>query len=56
MNLFDNQNLIFSFKVENDKYEKGVTWAKDVLFNLKFSVDRIKTVANKIIKDVPKYV
>lgn len=47
--------VLLSFKVENEKYERGVRWVKEVLYDLKFSVERIKVVANKMIKDVANY-
>jgi len=47
--------VVLNFKVEKEKYEKGVRWAKDVLHNLKFSAERLKAVANKMIKDVANY-
>lgn len=50
-----SSTVVLSFKVENEKYEKGVRWARDVLYNLQFSTDRIKTCANKIVKDVPNH-
>ena len=47
--------IFFLFnQVENEKYERGVKWAKEILHNLKFSVERIKAIANKMIKDVAK--
>lgn len=47
--------VVLNFKVENEKYEKGVRWTRDVLYNLKFSVERVKAVANKMIKDVANH-
>jgi len=44
-----------SFTVENEKYNKAVEWIQDVLFNLQFSAERLKIVANKIINDVANY-
>ena len=42
--------------METEKYEEGVTWVKDVLFNLKFSPERLKIVSNKMINDVARFV
>lgn len=47
--------LVISFKVENEKYEKAVEWLKDILFGVKFSPDRLKVTANKIINDVASH-
>jgi len=42
-------------KMENEKYETGVQWIKDVMFNTKYEVDRLKVASNKIINSVAQH-
>ncbi|XP_030845247.1 uncharacterized protein C05D11.1-like [Strongylocentrotus purpuratus] len=41
-------------KVEEEKYSKGVQWLQEVLYQVQFTADRIKIVAQKMINDVAK--
>ncbi|XP_063960885.1 uncharacterized protein C05D11.1-like [Lytechinus pictus] len=41
-------------KVEEEKYSKGVQWLQEILFQVQFTADRIKIVAQKMINDVAK--
>lgn len=34
------------------KYAKGVQWIKDLLYNTKFTVDRLKIIAAKLINEI----
>lgn len=39
-------------QVELSKYEDGVRWLKNLLYNSLFTVERLKIIAQKIINDV----
>ena len=34
------------------KYQKAIQWIKDLLFNIEFSMDRLKIIASKMMSDV----
>ncbi|KAL3870529.1 hypothetical protein ACJMK2_038583 [Sinanodonta woodiana] len=42
-------------KVELEKYEKGVAWLKDLLYNIKFTAERLKIVAKRLTNDIAEY-
>ncbi|KAL3870528.1 hypothetical protein ACJMK2_038582 [Sinanodonta woodiana] len=42
-------------KVELEKYEKGVAWLKDLLYNIKFTAERLKIVAKRMSNDIAEY-
>lgn len=39
-------------QVEPNKFNKGIQWIRDLLYETKFTPDRIQIVANKIVNDV----
>ncbi|XP_044726839.1 uncharacterized protein C05D11.1-like [Chrysoperla carnea] len=39
-------------QLEEDKYERGITWLHEILYCTVFTVDRLKVLASKIINDV----
>lgn len=45
--------LFFLFlKVEEEKYQKGIDWLKDLLYNTKFSTERLKIVGQKMANSI----
>ena len=42
-------------QVELEKYDRGVRWLREVLFNVKFTKERLLVVATKMINDVARY-
>lgn len=38
-----------------EKYEKGVQWIKELLYETKLTPDRLKITASKIINDVAQF-
>lgn len=47
-----SQLAVLTFKIEVEKYAIGIELLRDLLYNTKFTVERIKVVANKMIKEV----
>lgn len=39
-------------QLELGKYEKNVKWIKDILYQTKFTAERLKIISTKIINDV----
>lgn len=39
-------------QVENSKYEKGISWLREILYQTVFTIDRLKIIAKKIINEV----
>jgi len=39
-------------QVEQDKYEKGVEWVRELLYRTKFTADRLKIIAQRMANDV----
>ncbi|KAI8137402.1 Metalloenzyme, LuxS/M16 peptidase-like protein [Fennellomyces sp. T-0311] len=46
--------LVFTFKMEASKYEKGIQWLQDILWNTQFTAERLKIVAFQILNDIPQ--
>nr|KAG5705771.1 hypothetical protein BaRGS_027430 [Batillaria attramentaria] len=44
--------LVTEVKVEEEKYEQGVKWLRDVLYGTQFTADRLKIIANRMIGDI----
>ena len=42
-------------QVEVDKYEKGIIWLRELLYQTEFTKDRLKIVATQLANDVAKY-
>ena len=41
--------------MESDKYEAGLSWLYDVMYNTKFTTSRIKTKTNNMLNAIPAY-
>lgn len=41
-------------QLEPKKYEKGVEWVRELLYNTVISPDRVKIIANKISNNIPE--
>lgn len=39
-------------QVESAKYEKGLTWLKEILYNTVFTIERLKIIATKMVNEV----
>lgn len=39
-------------QVESSKYERGITWMKELLYNTVFTIERLKVLIAKMINDV----
>ncbi|XP_076436922.1 uncharacterized protein C05D11.1-like [Babylonia areolata] len=46
------QFLVVEVKVEEEKYERGVQWLRDVLHGTQFTAERLKIIANRKIGDI----
>ncbi|KAI9272698.1 Metalloenzyme, LuxS/M16 peptidase-like protein [Phascolomyces articulosus] len=46
--------LVFTFKTESSKYQNGIQWLQDILWNTQFTVERLKIVAYQILNDIPQ--
>ncbi|KAK7094598.1 uncharacterized protein C05D11.1-like [Littorina saxatilis] len=44
--------LVAEVKVEEEKYEKGVEWLRDILYGTQFTAERLKIIANRKIGDI----
>ncbi|KAK6619201.1 hypothetical protein RUM44_003583 [Polyplax serrata] len=44
-----------ALQVEPRKYEDGIKWIRELLFNTVFTKERLKIIATKIINDVPQF-
>ncbi|XP_043275299.1 uncharacterized protein C05D11.1-like [Venturia canescens] len=42
-------------QLEVSKYSKGVQWIKELLYDTKFTADRLKIIASKMINDVAQF-
>jgi Zn-dependent M16 (insulinase) family peptidase len=47
--------LGLQMQVEVDKYEKGVHWFHELLYNTVFTPERIKSIATQIVSDISQY-
>ncbi|KAL7287806.1 hypothetical protein TKK_0018181 [Trichogramma kaykai] len=47
-----SQSAILVLQVEVDKYDKGVKWINDLLYNTRLTAERLKIISTKIINDV----
>ncbi|GAB5591544.1 hypothetical protein Unana1_06444 [Umbelopsis nana] len=45
---------MIGIKVEAAKYAKAVQWIKDAIYNTKFTPERLKITASKILNDIPQ--
>lgn len=45
---------VFTLKVNASKFEKAVQWLHDILWNTKFTAERLKIVASQILNDIPQ--
>ncbi|KAI7895483.1 Metalloenzyme, LuxS/M16 peptidase-like protein [Mucor mucedo] len=45
---------VFTLKVSASKFEKAVQWLHDILWNTKFTAERLKIVASQILNDIPQ--
>ena len=41
--------------MELPKYEKGVDWLHDILYNTRFTVERLRVVAKRLTSDIAGY-
>ncbi|KAK1127835.1 hypothetical protein K0M31_003327 [Melipona bicolor] len=46
---------LLMFHLEMEKYEKGVQWIKELLYETKLTPDRLKITAAKIVNDVAQF-
>ncbi|XP_067661811.1 uncharacterized protein C05D11.1-like [Haliotis asinina] len=42
-------------KVEEDRYNQGVTWLKELLYQTQFTADRLKIIVNRMTNDIAAY-
>lgn len=42
------------FQLEPNKYEQGVIWLRELLYQTKLTAERLKIIAAKIVNDVPQ--
>ena len=48
-------NDVLLLQVEAEKYDCGVRWLRELLFNVKFTRERLLVVTTKMINDVARY-
>ena len=46
------QVILLSLKVEVSKYQKGINWLRELLFDVQFLEERIKVVAKRMVSDL----
>ncbi|XP_053381490.1 uncharacterized protein C05D11.1-like isoform X2 [Mercenaria mercenaria] len=49
------QVVKMKIQVEKEKYELGVKWLREILYQTKFPADRLKVVAKRMNNDISKY-
>ncbi|KAK4055201.1 hypothetical protein OIV83_000481 [Microbotryomycetes sp. JL201] len=47
------EGITLRIKVAKDKYTTAISWIRDLLYNSKFSVDRLKVSTSKAIQNLP---
>lgn len=47
--------LFTQLQVEKEKYELGVKWLREILYQTKFPAERIKVIAKRMNNDISKY-
>ncbi|GAA5806689.1 hypothetical protein MFLAVUS_000037 [Mucor flavus] len=45
---------VFTLKAKASKYAQCIQWLHDILWNTKFTVERLKIVASQILNDIPQ--
>ncbi|GAA5796832.1 hypothetical protein HPULCUR_002210 [Helicostylum pulchrum] len=45
---------VFTLKAKASKYAQSIQWLHDILWNTKFTVERLKIVASQILNDIPQ--
>ncbi|KAI8644434.1 Metalloenzyme, LuxS/M16 peptidase-like protein [Parasitella parasitica] len=45
---------VFSLKASSSKFEAAIRWLRDILWNTKFTAERLKIVAAQILNDIPQ--
>ncbi|CEP07102.1 hypothetical protein [Parasitella parasitica] len=45
---------VFNLKVSSSKFEAAIQWLRDILWNTKFTAERLKIVAAQILNDIPQ--
>ncbi|KAI8972685.1 Metalloenzyme, LuxS/M16 peptidase-like protein [Pilobolus umbonatus] len=53
-NLGFHEFAVFTLKGKASKYDKIIQWLHDILWNTKFTEDRLKIVASQILNDLPQ--
>ncbi|XP_064646790.1 uncharacterized protein C05D11.1-like [Lineus longissimus] len=48
------QSANLNIKVEREKYEKGVQWLHDLMYEVKFKEERVRIIATKMSNDVSR--
>lgn len=46
--------VVFNIKVDGSNFEKAIQWLHDILWNTKFTAERLKIVASQILNDIPQ--
>lgn len=46
------QIVLLGMKVEVSKYHKGINWLKEILYDVQFLEDRVKTVSKRMVNDL----
>ncbi|XP_011161835.1 uncharacterized protein C05D11.1 isoform X2 [Solenopsis invicta] len=49
---YRSSEVYLMLQVEYEKYEKGIKWIKELLYNTVLIVDRLKTIATKKVNDI----
>jgi Zn-dependent M16 (insulinase) family peptidase len=46
--------VVFNLKAKAAKFEKCIQWLQDIMWNTKFTAERLKIVASQILNDIPQ--